>query len=118
VLHFLSDGSVKLMFSHEKTLCFAPLLLVARALAPPPLSDRWLAERVVGAEGRYLQGCVLGMLRQLHEDGVHSQDDALRMLGASFRFKFRRLPPWLSDQDVARFLLKSVAHLSLFLPLD
>lgn len=106
VLHFLTDGSVKLMFSHEKSLCFAPLVLIMRAL-DPDLTDKDFAEKLIGnEESLYYKGCVLNMLRQMHDDGVHTMVEARKMLGASFRSKFRRLPAWYTDEEIAMFLLR------------
>lgn len=32
MLHFVTDGTAKLMFSHRKALYFAPLILIMKAL--------------------------------------------------------------------------------------
>lgn len=94
------------MFSHEKTLCFAPLVLILRAL-DADLTDMDFATKLIGnEESLYYKGCVLNMLRQLHDDGVHSMKEARKMLGASFRSKFRRLPAWYTDEEIAMFILR------------
>jgi DNA-directed RNA polymerase I subunit RPA2 len=94
------------MFSHEKTLCFAPLVLILRAL-DADMTDKDFADKLIGnEESLYYKGCVLNMLRQMHDDGVHSMDEARKMLGASFRSKFRRLPTWYTDEEIALFLLR------------
>jgi DNA-directed RNA polymerase I subunit RPA2 len=105
----LSDGSVKLMFSHEKTLCFAPLALMGRALAPE-LNDKELCEHLLGKNpSLYARSAVIQQVRQLHEEKIHTSEEALNHLGVAFRNKFRRLPPWLTDLEVAHFLIRYVS---------
>lgn len=36
MLHYLSDGTVKLMFSYKKALYFVPVMLVLKALVDEP----------------------------------------------------------------------------------
>lgn len=50
--------------------------------------------------------CVTNMLRQLHEEGLHTQDGIKAYIGKIFRIKFRSLPDWYSDVAVCDFLIK------------
>ena len=45
------------------------------------------------------------MLRELSDEGLFTQQDVLKMIGARFRIKLPDLPPWYSDIQVAKFLL-------------
>ena len=48
---------------------------------------------------------VAAMLRSALDDGLTSQTDVLKFIGERFRVK-ADLPPWTSDEDVARHLLR------------
>ena len=49
--------------------------------------------------------CVSSMLRSAQEEGLMSQLSVLKYVGERFRIK-AELPPWTSDEDVTRHLLK------------
>lgn len=48
------------------------------------------------------------MLRSALDDGLTSQTSVLKFIGERFRAKVE-LPPWTSDEDVARNLLRCTA---------
>ena len=48
---------------------------------------------------------VSSMLRSALDDGLTSQTSVLKFIGERFRVKVD-LPPWTSDEDVARHLLR------------
>lgn len=45
VLHFLTDGSAKLMFSHRKVLYYVPLVLMLKCLSN--YSDQYIYQRLM-----------------------------------------------------------------------
>ncbi|XP_059471890.1 DNA-directed RNA polymerase I subunit RPA2 [Neocloeon triangulifer] len=106
VVHFLLDGSCKFMFSHERTLCFVPVSVMLRALSER--SDLDIFHNLLhGAEDdQYYQGCLKTILRQAHDEKVHTKQDALKFLGSNFRYKFRRLPTWYTDEEVGEFIIR------------
>ena len=52
--------------------------------------------------------CVAAMLRSTLADGLITQRAALKYIGERFRLK-AELPEWISDEDIARYLLKYVS---------
>lgn len=54
----------------------------------------------------YFFSCVLTMLRSLHEQNIHTQDEAKEYMGKIFRIKFIELPPWASDEEICDFIMK------------
>jgi len=51
--------------------------------------------------------CVTSMLRSAQEEGLTSHQAVLKYVGERFRLK-AELPPWTSDEDVTRHLLRWV----------
>lgn len=49
--------------------------------------------------------CVSSMLRSALDEGLTSQSATLKFLGERFRMK-AELPPWTSDEDVARHMIR------------
>lgn len=47
------------------------------------------------------------MLRGVHAENLHSYEDCKSFLGRSFRVKFWECPEWLTDLEVADYILKS-----------
>ena len=57
------------------------------------------------------------MLRSALDEGLMTQQSVLKFIGERFRVK-AELPPWTSDEDVARHLLRLVScvqHGSIFM---
>lgn len=54
----------------------------------------------------YYKGCILNMLRTVHEQGLHSHEQCKTYIGKIFRVKFFELPPDSSDIDVCDYIIK------------
>ncbi|ERL88468.1 hypothetical protein D910_05854 [Dendroctonus ponderosae] len=106
VLHFVTDGSSKLMFSYQKMLYYVPLCLVLKSLCD--YTDQYIYQKLIeGCEEDlyYLDSCQ-NMLRAIHLENLHTHDDCKAFLGKMFRVKLYECPPWFSDIEVADFMLK------------
>ncbi|KOB70880.1 DNA-directed RNA polymerase [Operophtera brumata] len=79
-LHFLTNGTAKLMFSYRKTMYYAPLLLILKCLVDWP--DHYIYRLLLHGK----------------------KNDLYYYLGRMFRPKLE-LPPWKTDLEAARFLL-------------
>lgn len=114
VLHFITNGTAKLMFSHRKTLSFVPPLLLLRALTNR--TDEYIYGRLVAgfADDQYYVSCVQQMQREVHEEHIHTQQQCKDYLGDIFRSKFYELPDWAPNADVTDHLLDEcvLIHLS------
>lgn len=105
VLHFLTNGTCKLMFSYRKMMYYAPLLLIMKCLIDWP--DHYIYRLLLHGKKNdlYYVNCIQNMLRELHEEGLHSSLECRSYLGRMFKPKLYELPPWASDLDAADFLI-------------
>ncbi|KAK9507538.1 hypothetical protein O3M35_007371 [Rhynocoris fuscipes] len=106
VLHFATNGTVKLMFGYRKMLYYAPLILVIKCLVD--VSDETIFKKIMEGfeDEHYMKSCVLNMLRSLHNEAIHSYSDARSFVGRTFRVKFSDLPSYYSDEDICDFLIR------------
>ncbi|XP_056631027.1 DNA-directed RNA polymerase I subunit RPA2 isoform X1 [Diorhabda sublineata] len=106
VLHFVNDGTAKLMFSYQKVLYYSPLCLILKALCN--YSDQHIFQRLIqGCEDdTYYVDCVKNMLRAIHKENLHNKEDCRSYIGNMFRVKFRECPEWSTDQEIADFIFK------------
>ncbi|KAJ4447595.1 hypothetical protein ANN_09602, partial [Periplaneta americana] len=106
VLHFVKNGSAKLMFSHRRFLYYAPIMLVLKCLKD--VSDEFIIRQFMNGyeDDTYFRGCLMNMLQELHEEGIHTHVDARTFVGKAFRSKIVDLPPWKSDEEICDFLIK------------
>ncbi|XP_028028172.1 DNA-directed RNA polymerase I subunit RPA2 [Bombyx mandarina] len=105
VLHFLTNGTCKLMFSYRKMMYYAPLLLIMKCLVPWP--DHYIYTLLLqhNKNDLYYVNCIQNMLRELHEEGLHTSEECRLYLGKMFRSKLYELPPWATEMEAAQFLL-------------
>ncbi|KFM66880.1 DNA-directed RNA polymerase I subunit RPA2, partial [Stegodyphus mimosarum] len=104
VLHYLSDGTVKLMFTYRKELFFVPVMLILKALTDK--CDLYITNMITKGkrDDTFFQGCIVNMLRQLNSKKILVREQALNYLGEMFRVKLG-LPAWYSSTEVAKFLI-------------
>lgn len=58
------------------------------------------------------------MLRNLHLESLHSQEDCKIYLGNMFRLKCLECPPWYTDSEITDYLLKDCVMIHLDSPVD
>lgn len=106
VLHYLSNGTVKLMCSNRKALHFIPLVMMLKALVPYP--DAYIYEQLTQGldDDLYYKDRTSLMLRQLQQEGLYSQEHVRIFLGKNFRIKFPELPSWYTDEEICAYLLR------------
>jgi DNA-directed RNA polymerase I subunit RPA2 len=94
VLHYLSNGTMRLMFNFKKILYVFPLMLVLKALIN--CTDSYIYEQLVqGLEGDiYYKDRIVLMLRQLQDEGLYTHEHVRNFIGRNFRAKFTDLPKW------------------------
>lgn len=117
-LHYVTDGSAKLMFSHKKVLYYVPLILILKCLVD--VSDIFIYNVLTaGCEyDLYYKGCILNMLRAVHEQGLNNHEECKAYIGKMFRIKFFELPEDATDIDVCDFIIKHCIAIHLNNPLD
>lgn len=109
----MTDGTAKFMFSHRKVLYYVPLILMLKCLVD--VSDKIIYNALIaGSETDvYYKGCVLNMLRAVHQEGLHSHDQCKIYIGKMFRIKLYELPADVTDMQVCDFIVKYVLAKSL-----
>lgn len=116
VLHFLKNGTAKLMFSHKRYLSYLPLMLTLKCLVN--YSDEKIYKDLIAGfeEDLYYKSCVREMLQDLHHQDIHTHYDAKKYLGQVFRSRYDKLPEWTTDEDIANYLLQKsiLIHLNSF----
>ncbi|XP_011302385.1 DNA-directed RNA polymerase I subunit RPA2 [Fopius arisanus] len=113
-LHYVTDGTAKLMFTHKKILYYVPIILMLKSLID--VSDKYIYDALIaGCENDlYYKGCILNMLRAVHEENLHSHDQCKRYIGKMFRVRLLEVPADTSDAGVCEFIIQRcvVIHLN------
>ncbi|XP_055921548.1 DNA-directed RNA polymerase I subunit RPA2 [Eupeodes corollae] len=116
VLHFLNNGTAKLMFAQLKTMSYVPICLILKALVD--YTDEEIYNRLVRGyeDDQYYKASVQTMLREVHAEGIHSHIECKDYLGEIFRSKFTDLPEWTTAAEVTEFILNEriLVHLDSF----
>ncbi|XP_046384519.1 DNA-directed RNA polymerase I subunit RPA2 [Ischnura elegans] len=113
VLHFLTDGTAKLMFSYRRMMYFVPVIMILKCFLD--VSDEFIFNELTRGredDDHYIS-CVMNMLQELHLQGLHSQFDVRQHLGQYFRPHFINLPHFYTDEQVCLYMIKNciVIHL-------
>ncbi|KAF7272577.1 hypothetical protein GWI33_014650 [Rhynchophorus ferrugineus] len=106
VLHYVTDGTAKLMFSNNKVLYYAPLCLLLKSLCN--YTDQYIYQKLIKGfeDDLYYVDCCQNMLRLIHLEKLHTHEDCKAYLGKMFRVKFYECPSWYTDIQVADLMLK------------
>uniref|UniRef100_A0A1A9WUR2 DNA-directed RNA polymerase subunit beta n=1 Tax=Glossina brevipalpis TaxID=37001 RepID=A0A1A9WUR2_9MUSC len=105
VLHYLNNGTCKLMFSNMKFMAYVPVCLIMKCLVN--YSDQEIYLRLIrGYEhDEYYLFCIRQMLRDVHEEGLHNNQQCKQYMGKVFRSRFPELPAWSTETEIANFIL-------------
>ncbi|PSN31851.1 DNA-directed RNA polymerase I subunit RPA2 [Blattella germanica] len=109
VLHFVKNGSVKMMFNYQRSLYFVPIMLILKSLLD--VTDEFILQQALAGfeENAYFKGCLINMLRAIHDEYVHTHIQAKEYIGQSFRVKFQMLPAWKTDAEICDFIIDSLS---------
>lgn len=114
VVHFINNGTAKFMFSYNKLLSYLPVVLLLKSLEN--CTDEYIFKSLSkGFEGdQYYLNCIQNMIREVHDENIHTHEQCKAYLGQVFRGRFYGLPSWYTNADVANFLLDNtiLIHLS------
>ncbi|XP_047106984.1 DNA-directed RNA polymerase I subunit RPA2 isoform X1 [Schistocerca piceifrons] len=116
VLHYVTDGTAKLMFSARKNLYYAPVVLILKSLLD--VTDEYIYQQLIKGyeDDLYYKGCIKKMLLSVHEEGYHTHSEVRDYIGSTFRVKMYEVPPWGTNADVCDHILKKyiAIHVSSF----
>lgn len=106
VLHYLNDGTCKLMFSNLKFMTYVPVSLIMKCLVD--YTDEEIYNRLVYGyeQDQYYVSCVQQMLRDVHDEGLHTPGQCRNYLGQIFRSRFPDLPVWNTSIEVSDFIMQ------------
>lgn len=118
VLHFLNNGTAKMMFSHKKFLSYLPVMLLMKSLMCYT-DEKIYGDLIAGFEDDlYYKSCLQSMLVELHKENIHTHYDCKNYLGQIFRQRYERLPPWSTNEQVADHILANSILVHLERPVD
>ncbi|CRK88797.1 CLUMA_CG002625, isoform A [Clunio marinus] len=118
VLHFLNNGTAKMMFSHKKILSYLPVMLLLKSLMSYT-DEKIFNDLMRGYENDlYFKSCVQNMLTELHKENIHTHYDCKNYLGQIFRSRFEKLSPWSTNEEVGEYLIKKTILIHLDNPFD
>lgn len=103
----MTDGTAKLRIAHRRALYYIPVVLVIKCLAD--VTDEYIYDQIMAGheDDLYFKGCVLNMLRQVHDSSVHTHNEANTYLGKTFRIRVAsELPAWSTDLEVCEYILR------------
>lgn len=117
VLHFLTDGTVKVMFARKKVLYYVPLILMIKCITN--YSDQFIFNRLMQGfeEDTHYAGRVQNMLRIIHEQGLHTQSDCRKYIGNMFRVKLPEVADY-TDEQLTDYIIKECLLIHLNSPED
>ncbi|XP_044758846.1 DNA-directed RNA polymerase I subunit RPA2 [Coccinella septempunctata] len=109
VLHYLTNGCVKLNFTHNKTPFFVPLMLILKCLCDFTDYHIMMNKLILEAHEDDIKyrDCISRMLVQLHQQGLHKHEDCKDYMGKMFRVKYPECPPWYTNSEVTDYILKN-----------
>ncbi|GIY37975.1 DNA-directed RNA polymerase I subunit RPA2 [Caerostris darwini] len=104
VMHYLSDGTAKLMFTYKREMFIIPVMIILRALVTH-VGFHIYQQLIKGKEkDTYYQGCIQSMMRKISSEGINFKEQALNYLGEKFAVKLD-LPSWYTPIEIGQFLI-------------
>ncbi|XP_011329952.1 DNA-directed RNA polymerase I subunit RPA2 isoform X2 [Ooceraea biroi] len=118
VLHFVTDGSVKLSFAYKKATYYVPLILMLKCLRD--VIDVYIYKTLLAGceDDHYYNNNIKNMMLKLHEENLHWHKECKAYVGKFFKVKFTELPSDASDIDVCDYIIKHCVFVHLDDPVD
>lgn len=107
IIHYLTNGSVKIRVLIDKLTVYLPLLLILKALCN--YSNKKISQLLLqGCEhDTFYYSCVTNMIKQIENEDLNTQDEILKYIGERTRSRYFHLEKWHTDQEIAHYLLKN-----------
>ena len=107
IIHYLTNGSVKIRILIDKLTVYLPLILILRALCD--YSYQKICKMLLqGCEhDTFYYSCVTNMIKQIENEDLNTQDEILNYIGEKTKSRFYHLERWHTNQETAHYLLKN-----------
>jgi len=121
VLHYLTNGTVKLRFFYNRTPIYLPLILCLKVLSPPNVgvkdntyTDKYIHQELFRGRNndQYYDECIKFMLRQLESEKLYSSQQCKAYIGSRMRSK-AEAPSWVTDEEVCEQLFRETVAVHL-----
>lgn len=107
IVHYLTNGSVKIRVLIDKLTVYLPLLLILRALCD--YSNKKICQMLLqGCEhDTFYYSCVTNMIKQIENENLHTRDEILDYIGERTRSRYFHLEKWHTSKEIADYLLQN-----------
>lgn len=113
VLHYLTNGTVKLRFFYNRQPIYLPLVLVLKCLWD--VSDQLIYNELVKGreDDKFYKSCVINMLRLVQKEKLYTSKQIKKYIGERVRVRFEA-PTWYTDEEITDSLFRYVTQLIKF----
>lgn len=107
ILHYLTNGSVKIRILIDKLSVYLPLMLILRALCD--YSSKKICQLLLqGCEhDTFYYSCVTNMIKQIENENLTNRDEILEYIGERTRSRYYHLEKWHDNKEIAHYLLRN-----------
>lgn len=105
VLHYLSDGTAKLMFFYRKEKFFVPVMMMLKALSGNLPDIEIFNELTKDKDDDFYKSCIVNMMRNLLSEKLLCPAQVRTYIGERFRVRLN-LPDWYTSEELMKYLLK------------
>lgn len=105
VLHYLTNGTVKLRFFYNRQPIYLPLVLVLKCLWD--VSDQLIYNELVKGreDDKFYKSCVINMLRLVQKEKLYTSKQIKKYIGERVRVRFEA-PTWYTDEEITDSLFR------------
>lgn len=119
VLHYVTTGTSRFMFSMDKELFFVPVVMLLKCLKDVTDAEVYRELMIGAGDDPYRQGVVVNMIREIQDERLFSRDQAREFLGRTFRTKTEyKVPSWYTNLDIADYIIDRCVAIHLDDPKD
>lgn len=105
VMHYLTNGTVKLRFFYNRQPIYLPLVLVLKCLCD--VSDQYIYNELVKGreEDKFYKNCLINMLRLVQKERLYTTRQIKKYIGERVRVRVEA-PSWYSDEEITDSLFR------------
>jgi len=105
VLHYLTNGTVKLRFFYNRQPIYLPLVLVLKCLWD--VSDQFIYNELIKSreEDKFYKSCIINMLRLVQNERLYTSKQIKKYIGERVRVRYDA-PSWYTDEEITDNLFR------------